>query len=107
MVQAHLPFGGRSSTARSCSMRAAEDAARTRGQKSERVLRLLAEAGTRGLTRHDLEAVTGYRTSSLCSIVDALVSAGLVCEQGSRISGPFRRECTVYVRTARAEGAVA
>ncbi len=107
MTQAHLPFGGKSATARACSMKAANDAARTRGVKSALVLRMLAESGARGLTRHDLEAITGYRTSSLCSIVDTLVSAAFVAEHGSRPSGPWMKDCTIYVRTRHQEGRVA
>ena len=100
MHQSALPFSGRSATARACSLRGANDAAKRRAEKSLRVLDYLARAGERGLTRWDLQAVTGYAISSLCSIIDALKSAGLVVEAGERITGPYRKAGTVYRRAA-------
>jgi DNA-binding MarR family transcriptional regulator len=102
-----LPFSGRSPVARACSIRAAREAASDFGRKTGLVLTALRAEGSRGLTRHDLASLTGYQTSSLCSIVDALVHAGLVAEQGSRKSGKFGRECCIYVAAECKTGAAA
>jgi hypothetical protein len=107
MTQPSLPFSGRSPVARACSLRAAREAATYRAEKTLRVLAMLRQAQARGLTRHDLATLTGYQISSLCSIVDALVHAGLVAEQGARISGPYARHCTIYCAAEGGTGAAA
>ena len=96
-TQPGLPFSGRSPVARACSIRAAREAAPGRAEKTMKVLALLRESGARGLTRHDVAGLTGIQTSSLCSILTALLDAGLVVEQGERISGQYSRHCTIYV----------
>ena len=102
-----LPFSGRSSTARSCSIRAARDAASDFGRKTGLVLDALHAEGARGLTRHDLLDRTRIQGSSLCSILESLRNCGLVVEQGERISGQFLRHCTIYVASECRTGAAA
>jgi hypothetical protein len=91
-----LPFSGRSSVARSCSIRAAREAAVYRAEKTSKVLDVVRQSRGLGLTRHDCAALTGYPISSLCSILDALMHAGLVVEDGARRSGAWRKTCVVY-----------
>lgn len=97
--QVSLPFSGRSPVARACSIRAAREAATGRAEKTMKVLSVIRQARTLGVTRHDVAALTGYGISSLCSILAALLASGLVREHGSRRSGPFHRECVVYEAT--------
>jgi hypothetical protein len=63
-----LPFSGRSPIARHHSAQAAEAAAPGRATKTLQYLRLLAEAGERGLTDHETVKATGWPLSSVCSI---------------------------------------
>lgn len=95
--QINLPFSGRSATARSCSMKAAVAAAADRAVKTNTVLRVIREARDRGLTRHDVRDLTAYAVNSICPMLTALRDAGLIVEQGSRVSGPWSRDCTIYV----------
>lgn len=97
MTQASLPFGGRTPTARACSMKGAIYAAAHRGEKAEIVRVTIVRAGSHGVTRHDVRGLTGIETSSLCSIIAALVESGLVREAGSRPSGPYGKDCVIYV----------
>jgi hypothetical protein len=95
--QPHLPFRGRSAVSRANSLQAGQDAALTRAPKTLAALRFYHEAGPHGLTDYDLEGLSGFMRSTICSIRNALIDAGLVVEHGSRPSGPWHRSCTVYL----------
>lgn len=97
--QASLPFSGRSSTARACSLAGALDALPRSGTQAARVLAIIREAGPVGRTDWDLVALSGLQRSSICARRNALMDAGLVREDGSRVAGPWRKRCSVYVAT--------
>ena len=93
-----LPFSGATPMSRHRSWQAAQEAAKTRVGKSLRYLELLAEAGPRGLSDHETAAATGWPLSSVCSIRNGVIKAGLV-EAGDRVSvSPWGREVTTWRR---------
>ena len=112
MPQPSLPFSGRSATSRATSLTAARDASHVAGHQAQAVLRVIRESGTRGVTDWDIIAATGIQRSSVCARRNALMNAKpqpLVVErpgyahERSRRSGPWQRECTVYVTREAAE----
>ena len=97
--QPSLPFSGRSAMARSCSLAGAIDALPRSGTQAARVLAIIREAGPVGRTDWELVALSGLQRSSICARRNALLDAGLVRENGTRLAGPWMRRCTVYVAT--------
>lgn len=107
--QPSLPFSGRSATARACSAKAARDAAHVAGRQAQAILQAIRSAGTHGLTRWDIESITGVSRSSACGRLGALLGAQLVVErpglehERTRPAGPWGRRCVVYVSREAAQ----
>jgi hypothetical protein len=100
--QPSLPFSGRSATSRANSLQGAAHAAPWAGKQAQAVLRVIRDAGARGCTDWEIIVLSGVSRSSVCARRNALMDAGLVLEhpdttQGTRVSGPWHRPCTVYV----------
>ena len=68
MQTAILPFSGSTPISRHHPAMAAQEAARTRGEKSLLYLRALAEAGAMGLTDHQAASLLGLPLNSINSI---------------------------------------
>lgn len=96
-----LPFSGSSPISRHRSAQAAEAASKRRGAKMIVYLKLLAEAGERGLSDHEAAAVTGWALSSICSIRNHAWLAGFL-QPGTRVAiSPYDRKVTTWVRAPR------
>ena len=76
--QLALPVSGNTPLSRHRSSQAAQCAAQTRVSKTLRYLQLLSEAGEAGLSDHETVRLTGWPLSSVCSIRNGAVKAGLV-----------------------------
>lgn len=96
-----LPFAADSHE----SYQAAIHAAKSRGVKTRRYLRLLAERGP--LTDHEVHAITGWPLSSINSIRNGVMSCGLV-EKGSDTKlSPYGMPCRTWQLSESGQGAVA
>lgn len=75
-----MPVSGRTPLARHCSSTGAQAAARTRGQLSVAMLRLLAEAGPAGMSDYEMARALGRAVSSMNStrngLGDLIVASG-------------------------------
>lgn len=107
MVQPSLPFSGKTSTARACSLSGAIDAEPRAGTQARHVLEVIRQAGARGVTDWDLKALTGLERSTICARRNALLDADLVRPWGSRVAGPWHRQCSVWVARDFARSEVA
>jgi len=93
-----LPWSGRTPISRHRSAQAAQAASATRVTKSLRYLQLLDEAGQAGLSDHQAHALTGWPMSTVCSVRNGTVRAGLVVA-GDRVAlSPFGLKLTTWVR---------
>jgi hypothetical protein len=94
-----LPFARRSHT----SYLAARGEASTRAEKSARYLRYLA--GRENATDHEAAEALGFGLSSINSIRNGLVIAGLVEKAGISVLSTYKR--TTWALTAAGRSAVA
>lgn len=96
-----LPFSGSFPISRQRSAQAAQAASETRVTKTLTYLNLLSEAGERGLSDHETVGVTGWPMSSVTSIRNGAVKAGLVVP-GERVAvSPYGQKVTTWVRRER------
>jgi hypothetical protein len=79
------------------SAAAAESQEPTLGKKQKRVLDLLIEHKTYGLTDDELEALTGWRHQTVSARRRELVLKGLVKDSGYRRRTSSGRQATVWV----------
>jgi hypothetical protein len=90
-TQSGLPFSGSSPSSRQRSYEAAEAAAPQRTEKSLAYLRLLGEAGKRGVSDHDASRALGWPLSSVCSIRNG---CGELVEPAGTTLGLYGRDVT-------------
>ena len=95
-----LPFSGSTPISRHRSAQAAQAASATRVTKTLQYLDLLAAAGSPGLSDHEAVAATGWPLSTVCSVRNGGVRAGLVVA-GARVAmSPYGLKVTTWVRLA-------
>ena len=93
-----LPFSGATPLSRHRSAQAALAASEHRATKTLTYLQLLAEAGEHGLSDHETVGATGWPLSSVTSIRNGCVRAGLVV-LGARVGiSPYGLKVTTWRR---------
>ncbi len=97
LTQAGLPFQGLSLLARQCSYVAAEAVAATRGTKTRWYVAYLFDRPA-GAMDHQAARALHMPRSSICSIRNPLMTAGLV-EARSRDTGRYGKPCTRWALT--------
>jgi len=93
-----LPFSGLTPIARHHSAMAARAARESRMTKSLQYLQLLTEAGPGGLTDHETATAAGWPLSSVCSIRNGVVKAGLVVPAERHGVSPYGKSVTRWRR---------
>lgn len=94
LTQEGLPFQGISPIARQNSYLAATSVAASRGIKTE-WYRAYLRSRPGGATDHQAARALKVPRSSICSIRNALCTAGLVEAVGSTV-GPYGKRCTLW-----------
>jgi hypothetical protein len=79
------------------SQAAAAAVARTVPSRKELARRLIEAAGERGLTNHELAAVTGWLLASTTPITNALAADRLILDSGRRRPSPSNMPCKVWI----------
>lgn len=98
MESLSLPFSGAFPISRQRSAQAAQVASDTRVTKTMAYLQLLADAGDHGLSDHETAGLTGWRLSTVCSVRNGVVRAGLV-GPGDRVGiSPYGLKLTTWKR---------
>jgi len=92
--QSGLPFQGLCLTARQCSYVAAESVAASRPRKTDWYLAYL-RSHRAGATDHQAARALKIPRSSICSIRNTLMTAGLVEPVGTTI-GRYGKRCTLW-----------
>lgn len=96
-----LPFARDSHT----SYKAAESIdVKTRGEKAQRYLRIIASGPA---TDHEMAAAIRVPLSSINSIRNGLMQAGLVEKRAEIKAGPYGKDCATWGLTAAGYAAVA
>ncbi len=96
-----LPFAGVTPISRHRSAQAAQAASRGRVTKTRHYVALLAEAGEAGLSDHETVRLTGWPLSSVCSIRNGAVRAGLVAPSARVGVSPYGLQVTCWRRKER------
>ncbi len=93
-----LPFSGATPISRHRSAEAAQAASSTRVTKTRRYLEWLEQAGEAGLSDHETVRLTGWPLSSVCSIRNGAVRAGLVVPASRVGVSPYGLQVTCWRR---------